>query len=72
MIKKFIIKTNKAYDKLNDNLRFMIMLILISPFIFTINYSTDKYYILAAGIWTILITLWRISFFKLIEKQNKK
>ena len=58
-MKKFILKSNAAYDKLKEPWRFLLLLLVASPTVLSPIESTAFTFISAS--WTFLIICWRAS-----------
>lgn len=70
-MKKIILKTNKFYDAIKEPWRFLITILIVLPFILSVN-SENINFILISVIWTLLFVVWRMAGFTLTSNTNKK
>lgn len=69
-MKKFFLKTNKFYDGIKEPWRFLIVILILLPFILSVS-SENINYILISVIWLSAATSWRLVGFALTSKSNQ-
>ena len=58
-MKRFILKSNRAYDSIKEPWGFLLLLLAVSPMVF-ISRENLTFSEISAG-WTLLIVIWRVS-----------